>query len=338
MGKLHKGRRSGPFRFVAMLTSHAPHISASTARATLLILLSAVCFGSISILTVFAAREGMAILAIVFWRFLFAALSLFAIAHAPVRLHWRQGIRLFVIGGLLQAVCTYMSLSALRFIPASVLAFLFFTYPAWLALTGAARGTDPLTLKRGGILLLAMTGVALMIGIPGVGASTHLNAIGIALGLGSALLYSTYLPIVNHLQRAVPPIAGSFYIILGVLLAYFLAGVVLSQPWNPDAPALSALAAAASTRAWIYVLLLAVVSTVVPFLALLGGLKILGASRTSIIATAEPFFTTMLAVVLLAERLRWTTLLGGVCIAAAVIAIAVERDKAAGEGLPVTSH
>lgn len=309
-----------------MPTPHAPHISASAAKATLLVLLSAISFGSISILTVFAAREGMAILNLVFWRFLFAVIALFMIAHAPVRRHWRAGIGLFVIGGVIQAVCTYMSLSALRFIPASVVAFLFFTYPAWLALTSAARGADPLTLKRGGILLGAMTGVALMIGIPGVGANTHLNPIGIALGLGSALLYSTYLPIVNHMQRAIPPIATSFYIILGALLTFFLAGVVLSQPWSSDATALSSLAAPATMRAWVYVLLLAIVSTVVAFLALMGGLKTLGSARTSIIATAEPFFTTMLAAVFLAERLRWTTLVGGACIAAAVVAIAVEKE------------
>lgn len=317
-----------------MLTPRPPHISPSTARATLLVLLSAVSFGSISILTVFAVREGMAILNLVFWRFLFAAIALFVLAHAPVRMHWRAGIGLFAIGGLIQAVCTYMSLSALRFVPASVVAFLFFTYPAWLALTGAARGTDPLTLKRGGILLLAMAGVALMIGIPGVGASTHLNPIGIVLGLAAALLYSTYLPIVNHLQRVIPPIAASFYIILGALLTFFLAGVVSSRPWIPDAPTLGLLAAPPTLAAWVHVLLLAIVSTVIAFLALLGGLRILGATRTSIIATTEPFFTTMLAIVLLAERLSWTTLVGGACIATAVVVIALEQEASP----LVTSH
>ncbi|MEX1186263.1 MAG: DMT family transporter [Gemmatimonadaceae bacterium] len=321
-----------------MQTPHVPHIPASTARATLLVLLSAVSFGSISILTIFAVREEMTILNLVFWRFLFAALALFVIAHAPVRAHWRAGIGLLAIGGLIQAACTYISLSALRFVPASVVAFLFFTYPAWLALTGAARGTDPLTPRRGGILLLAMTGVALMIGIPGVGAGTHLNPVGIVLGLTAALLYSTYLPIVNHLQRAIPPIAASFYIILGALLTFFVAGVAASRPWLPDAAMLGALAAPPTTFAWIYVLLLAFVSTVIAFLALLAGLKILGAARTSIIATAEPFFTTLLAIALLGERLRWTTLVGGACIAAAVLAIAVERQSVTAKQSLVTSH
>jgi len=309
-----------------MPTPHSPHISPSAAKATALVLLSAICFGSISVLTVFAAREGMVVLNLVFWRFLFAAIVLFAIAQGPVRQHWRAGIPLFAIGGLMQATATYMSLSSLRFIPASVVAFLFFTYPAWLALTGAARGTDPLTLKRGSVLLLAMAGVALMIGIPGVGANSHLNPVGIALALGSALLYSAYLPIVNHLQRAIPPIPASLYIIVGALITYFLAGLLLSPPWGADAPTLSALALPATGRAWLYVLLLASVSTVLPFLALMSGLRTLGASRTSIIATAEPFFTTILVFLFLSERLRWTTLVGGACIAVAVVAIAMEKD------------
>ena len=288
-------------------------------------LLSAISFASISVLTVLAAREGMAIVNLVFWRFLFAAIVLFAIAHGPVRRHWRAGLALFAVGGLLQAVCTYMSLSALRFIPASELAFLFFTYPAWLALTSAARGAEPLTLKRAGVLFLAMAGVALMIGIPGVGKSAQLNMIGTSLGLGSAVLYSTYLPIVNRLQRGIPQIPAAFFIIFGALLSFFVAGVVLSRPWTGSF-ALSALAVPATARAWSYVLMLALVSTVVAFLALIAGLRTLGPTRMSIIATAEPFFTTILAVVFLSERLQWTTLVGGACIAGAVVAIAVEKE------------
>ena len=313
-----------------MQAPHIPHISATSARATALILLSAVSFGSISLLTIFTTREGMSILGIVFWRFVFAATVLLAIAHRPVRRHWRDGWRLFLIGGLIQAVCTYISLSALRFVPASVVAFLFFTYPAWLALTGAARGTDPLTAKRAGVLAIAMAGVALMIGIPGVGPNVHLNPVGIALGLGAALLYSTYLPIVNHLQRTIPPVPAVCYIILGATVTFFVMGL-LQSPWGAGAPVLSALALPPTTAAWIYVLLLALVSTVIAFLALLSGLRTLGSTRTSIIATTEPFFTTLLVAVFLAERLRWTTLLGGACIAVAVIVIALEASPATGD-------
>lgn len=315
-----------------MLTPFAARGSTSVTKATLLVLVSAVAFGSISILTIFAAREGLTLLGIVSWRFLFAAGAMAVIARPQLLRHWRAGVPLFLIGGFLQALATYVSLSALRFIPASALTFLFFTYPAWLALTSAARGVEPLTGKRAGILLLAMTGVALMIGIPGVGAKVHLNWAGVALGLGSALLYSAYLPAVEHLQRGIPAIPASFYIILGALVTYLVAGTLLTlRAGTPHA-----LAPPPTASAWVYVLLLAIVSTVLAFLALLRGLRTLGAARTSIIATTEPFFTTMLAVGLLGERLRWTTLVGGACIAAAVIAIAAEK-AATRELVPVTS-
>lgn len=313
-----------------MLAPHTPHISKSTVKATAMVLMSAVCFGSISVLTVFAVRDGMGILNLVFWRFVFASAALFLVAHAPVRAQWRAGLPLFAVGGILQAMVTYISLSALRFIPASVVAFLFFTYPAWLALGGAARGTDPLTLKRAAILLTAMTGVALMIGIPGVGTSTHLNAIGILLGLGAAVLYSIYLPIINGMQRNLSPLAAPFYIMFGALTTYLVAGVLLSGPWSSNAGSLASLAAPTTALSWIYVFVFAIGFTVIPFIALMSAMRTLGAARTSIIATAEPFFTTLLAAVLLAERLRWTTLAGGACIAAAVIAIALERDASIG--------
>lgn len=314
-----------------MQAPHVPHISASSARATALVVLSAVCFGSISLLTIFTTREGMSILAIVFWRFVFAAIVLLAIAYAPVRRHWREGWRLFLIGGLIQATCTYISLNALRFVPASVVAFLFFTYPVWLALTNAARGTDPLTAKRAGVLAIAMTGLALMIGIPGIGPAVHLNPVGIALGLGAALLYSTYLPIVNHLQRTIPPIPAACYIVLGATVTFLVMGLAQSRPWGAGARTLSALALPPTIEAWTYVLLLAIVSTVLAFLALVAGLRTLGSARTSIIATTEPFFTTLLVAVFLAERLRWTTLVGGAFIAAAVVAIAVEGAPASAD-------
>lgn len=304
-----------------------PSVAPSTVRGTVLVLASAISFGTISVLTVLAIREEMTILSIVFWRFLFAALALLVVAFTPVRTHLRGGLRLFVVGGLLQAVASYMSLSALRFIPASAVAFLFFTYPAWLALTSAARGVEPLTLKRAGILLLAMVGVALMIGIPGVAGNATLNPLGVALALGSALLYSTYLPVVNHLQRSIPPATGAFYIIAGAVIVYFIAAIVLSQTPNANAGALSSLLAPpATTAAWLYILALALLSTVLAFLLLLRGLKLLGSARTSIIATSEPFFTTVLVVLVLGERLRWTTFAGGACIAAAVVAIAMERE------------
>ena len=74
-----------------------------------------------------------------------------------------------------------------------------------------------------------------------------------------------------------------------------------------------------SVELWRYLILLALLSTVVAFAALISGLRVLGPVRTSIIATIEPFFTAMLGVVLLGQPLSRNTVSGGVLIASAVI-------------------
>jgi drug/metabolite transporter (DMT)-like permease len=66
---------------------------------------------------------------------------------------------------------------------------------------------------------------------------------------------------------------------------------------------------------------------VIAFSALLKGLAVLGPVRTSIIATVEPFFTAILGVIVLSNKLTMTTLVGGVLIAVAILTIEWSATK-----------
>ena len=55
------------------------------------------------------------------------------------------------------------------------------------------------------------------------------------------------------------------------------------------------------------------------FVGFLAGLRILGNVRTAITSTVEPFWTTLLGVVLLAQPVGTGTLVGGAAIMAAVL-------------------
>jgi len=67
--------------------------------------------------------------------------------------------------------------------------------------------------------------------------------------------------------------------------------------------------------------LLALVSSVIAFSALIKGLSVLGPVRTAIIATVEPFFTAILGVIVLRNQLSIATIIGGILIAAAILVI-----------------
>jgi len=71
--------------------------------------------------------------------------------------------------------------------------------------------------------------------------------------------------------------------------------------------------------AWAMVGLLAVMSTVLAFLAFLHGLAVIGPVRTAIVSTIEPFWAALFASAALGQQLSPRVLGGGVLIAAAVV-------------------
>ena len=281
---------------------------AGVGRATLLIILSALCFGSISVLTVLITAADVPLLTAMSWRYVLGAVFLGAVVR-PSQLRSvpkERVIQLLVIGGCGQALITYLSLHALEYIPVGPLAFLFYTYPAWVALLAAIRKTERLTLIRIVALTMALAGVTIMVGAP----TEKLNPVGVVLAIASALLYSAYLPALEYVQEGVPAVAATLLLILGAAIAFVAAALFSGELFMPTGVAV-----------WSWIVVLALVSTVIAFLTLIKGLAVLGPVRTAIIATVEPFFTATLGVLVLGNQLSVATLLGGILIAGAVLLI-----------------
>jgi drug/metabolite transporter (DMT)-like permease len=177
-------------------------------------------------------------------------------------------------------------------------------------------------------LTLALVGVAVMVGAP---STDKLNPIGVILALGSALLYSVYLPSLEHLQQGIPALVSTFLLVAGAAVTFVIAALFARELYLPTA-----------APAWAIIVVLALVSTVIAFSTLIKGLSVLGPVRTAIIATVEPFFTALLGVAVLGNQLTITTLAGGILIAAAVLLIqwsstrleAIGPQQGVGDALP----
>lgn len=276
-------------------------------RATAMIIFSACCFGSIPVLITLATAGGARLTDLLAWRYLVAAVMLVVVSGGPraVRQGGRRTMELLVLGGGGQAAVAIVSLSALAYIPAATLTFLFYSYPAWVAVIAALRGTERLTTRRAGALLLSLAGLALMIGMPGAGG---LHPTGVLLALASAVLYAIYIPTIDHLGRGLAPAVTASYASGG-------AAVILTAM----AMARGGLAVHFAPVGWVVIALLAVLCTVLAFLAFLRGLATIGPVRTAIVSTVEPFWAALLGSVVLRQQLGARTLLGGMMIAAAVI-------------------
>jgi drug/metabolite transporter (DMT)-like permease len=293
--------------------ARSPHL----ARASALVLFSACCFGSIPILTTLATGGGAGLVDLLAWRYLIAAVLLVFVSGglAQVRRSARTAMPLLVLAGGGQAAIAFVSLSALRFIPAAMLTFLFYTYPAWVAVISALRGSERVTRRRGAALVLSLLGIALMVGIPGAG---HLHPIGVLLALASALMYAVYIPMIDYLGRELPPPVTSAYASGGAALILVVVALVqggLSVRFTP--------------LAWGAIGTMAVVSTVLAFIAFLRGLAVIGPVRTAIVSTIEPFWTALLGGLVLRQTLGPRTLLGGICIAGAVVLLQLGHGRGA---------
>jgi drug/metabolite transporter (DMT)-like permease len=283
----------------------------------MLIVVAACCFGSIATLATLATRAGARIVDVLTWRYVIAAVLLLVVngGVAAVRAHAGRAWSLLLLGGGGQAVIATLTLAALRYISAATMIFLFYSYPAWVAVLSALRGREPLTGQRVLALVLSLAGIGVMVGLPGTGDAT--SAIGVALALVSALLYALYIPSIDHLGRDVPPAVTSTFVCIG---AAAILGV--------SAVATGGLAIHEAPIAWVSIGLLAVVSTVVAFMLFLHGLAAIGPVRTAIISTVEPFWGAFLASIVLAQPLSAHTLGGGAPVAAAVILLNLPTRRA----------
>lgn len=271
---------------------------------------SACCFGSISPLTVIATDRGMALESIQSWRYFASAVLLVAIGlwkrpptPAAELGPWYRPRTLFLAGSG-QALVATLALLALRWLPAATASFLFYTYPAWVTIITAVRGLEPLDRTRLVALALALGGIAAMVGAPD---AASVSPIGLAVILTGALVYALYIPLLSSLQRGRDALDVSRAIAVG--------GTMLFATWSLSTGTLFAIPDAVALGASVLQGVLSAGS----FLGFLAGLKVLGNVRTAITSTVEPFWTTMLGVVLLHQQIGTGTIVGGAAIMGAVL-------------------
>ena len=283
----------------------------STASATLLILLSACCFGSIGVLSTLAINGGARLIDVLFWRYAIAAVLLVVVSGgvAAVRLPRRRALELAIFAGGGQAAVAFTTLSALKYIPVATLVFLFYTYPTWVALIASVRGVERLTAPRVAALAISLAGIGLMGGLPGSGT---LHPAGVAFALGGAVLYALYIPMIDRFGRGLPPAVTSAFAAGGAAVVLLAAALFQGAPRVAFTP-----------LGWASILALAVICTVLAFIIFLRGLAVLGSVRTAIVSTVEPFWTALLGSLVLGQSIGPRVFVGGCLIAVAVVVLQV---------------
>jgi drug/metabolite transporter (DMT)-like permease len=270
------------------------------ARGLLLILVSTVAYGTMPILAKAAYRSGVETGPLLFWRFLLAA-ALFALLSRRKAPPWGQRVLLWALGVVfIGNALTYFK--ALETVPATTVSLVVYTYPVIVMLESALLGLEHLTVRGLLCAVLAFSGCALTAGGAIAGGP------GIYYALACAVIYATYIVLSSRFAREVPAETAALHLAQAAAVGFGALGAARGGLALPPAPV-----------AWVLVLCIAILCTVVAMYAFLGGLARVGPGRASVVSSLEVVVTLVLAFIFLGERLGPRQWVGAALILGAVV-------------------
>jgi drug/metabolite transporter (DMT)-like permease len=288
---------------------------------TLMCLGSGAAFGAMAVFGKPADGEGatvgtllavrFALAAVLFWALLLVGgagrREVFALGRGDIAV----GLGLGACGYALQSGCYF---AALERIDASLLSLLLYTFPAIVAAAAIALGRERLDRRRLTALALALGGLVLVVAGAGTGA---LDPLGAALAMAAAIVYSTYILVSDGVVGRMRPQVLSALVCSGAAASLTVGSALIGQ-LRPDE---------VTVGGWGWLASLSVVSTVGAISLFFAGLRRVGPTTASILATIEPMVTVLLAFLVFGETLGSVQLVGGALVLSAVVVLNMRRAR-----------
>jgi len=269
----------------------------------LLIIVSAVSFGTLAIFGRYAFADGLDIFTLLFLRFTLAAiviagLLIFRREKIP---HGKELYLLIGMGAVGYVGQSFSYLTAIKFASVGLVALLLYLYPVFVAILSTLFLKEKFTRLKFVALALATLG-ATMTANPQGGKWT-----GILLALSAAAIYSVYIIVGSGVMKKVSAVSSSTVIFASAGIVYGVLTVVNHPHWP------------SSSSGWLAIAAITLIATIIPVVTFLAGLKLIGPTDASMLSTLEPVVTVLLAAWLFGERLSPVILIGGGLILGAVI-------------------
>jgi drug/metabolite transporter (DMT)-like permease len=221
------------------------------------------------------------------------------------------GLGLGACGYALQSGCYF---AALERIDASLLSLLLYTFPAIVAAAAIALGRERLDRRRLTALALALGGLVLVVAGAGTGA---LDPLGAALAVAAAIVYSTYILVSDGVVGRIRPQVLSALVCTGAAASLTVGSALIGQLRLDEV----------TVGGWGWLASLTVISTVGAISLFFAGLRRVGPTTASILATVEPLVTVLLAFLVFGETLGSVQLVGGALVLSAVVVLNMRRAR-----------
>jgi drug/metabolite transporter (DMT)-like permease len=288
-------------------------------------LLSGAAFGSMAIFGKLAYDEGVTVGTLLAVRFSVAAVLFWALVIANGSLRDARSLTRRDLGiGLALGAAGYAAQAGLFFaaltrIDASILSLLLYTFPAIVTVTAVVLGRERADRRR--MVALGLTSAGLVLVLTGA-ATGAFDPLGAAMAFGAALVYSVYILVSEPTAGRIRPYLLSALVCTGAAVTLTTGSALLGE-LHPGR---------VTVTGWLWLGGIAVVSTVAAIGLFFAGLRRVGPSTASILATVEPVVTVILAFLVFGETLAAVQILGAGLVLTSVLVLRGRTREAA---LPV---
>ncbi len=273
---------------------------------------SALCFGSLAVLASMAYQQGAEPLQLLVWRFGLATVLLAAFLgiRSPASLKVTRGdlARYAVLSGAGYGAASLCFFFALRYVDASVVAILLYTYPTMVVVVERFITGVPLTRSR--IVAVAVTFLGCVLVVNPFGEAGAASVIGVLLGLGAAAGYASFSVLSHRWLKGRSRGGLMVYMFAFTALIALGAALLTGSSISPQAW---------STEVWVLLGTIVLLPTFAAILLYFAALRSLGAAQAALISTTEPVFTIALAALVLGERLTIIQWVGAAFVICGVV-------------------
>ena len=222
----------------------------------------------------------------------------------------------FAVYGLLSiTLCFLLFFYAIKFTTIATATILLYTYPAFIVILSTFFLKEELTRTKLLALLLTFLGCILVIQVYDP-AELKLNLKGIIYGLGAGLGAGLYSVLGKKAMERYSPLTVVTYA-LGFGSFFLLIARGVRPLYSVNYP----------TMTWIWILALAILSTLLGYLIYTRGLKYIEASRAGIVATWEVVVASFLAFIIFGETLSLLQIFGALFIFLGIFTIRTHPQK-----------
>jgi drug/metabolite transporter (DMT)-like permease len=206
-----------------------------------------------------------------------------------LRLPWPDAGRLFLLGLAGVAASNYFYYLAIQRTNVATAIIVQYTAPVWVLLYMVLRGAERLTPSKIGSVFLALFGIALVIGLFGQG-RLQLDGLGVVAALIAAFSFAFY----NIAGHSILARHDRWTVLLYATMAASLFWIVVNPPTK-------IFVAHYSPATWMFLVVFAMLSVLVPFAFYFAGLEYLKPTQAIIVSCLEPVFSILIAAIALKE-------------------------------------